>query len=70
MHGIARFLIIAGVVFVVLGFILLLFPKIATLRIPGDIVIKRENVVLYFPIATSIVISIIITFVLNIILRR
>jgi hypothetical protein len=70
MHGIARFLILAGVILVVLGFILLLFPKIGALRMPGDIVIKRENVVLYFPIVTSVVLSLIITLVLNIILRR
>ena len=70
MPGIARFLIVAGVVFVVLGLILLLFPKIGALRMPGDIVIKRENVVLYFPVATSIVLSLIITLVLNIILHR
>jgi hypothetical protein len=70
MHGIARFLIIAGVVFLVLGLILMLFPRIAALRMPGDIVIKRENVVLYFPIVTSVVISLVITLILNIILRR
>ena len=70
MHGIARFLILAGVVFVILGVLLMLFPKIPTLRMPGDIVIRRDNSVFYFPIVTSIVLSIIITIVLNIIIRR
>ncbi len=70
MHGVARFLILTGVVFVILGVLLMLFPKIPALRMPGDIVIKRDNFVLYFPIVSSIVLSIIITIVLNIIIRR
>ncbi|KPK64223.1 hypothetical protein AMJ83_03055 [candidate division WOR_3 bacterium SM23_42] len=70
MHGVARFLILLGIVFLVLGGLLLLFPKISSLRMPGDIVIKQDNFVMYFPIMTSIIISIILTIILNFILRR
>ena len=63
-------MILLGIVFVVLGGLLLLFPNISSLRMPGDIVIKRDNFVMYFPIVTSIVISIVLTIILNFILRR
>ena len=55
---IRRILIVAGIVLLVSG---LLWPYLSRLglgRLPGDIVIERENVRFYFPIVTSIVISI------------
>lgn len=70
MHGVARFLIVLGVVFILLGSLVLLFPKISSLHMPGDIVIKRDNFVMYFPVVTSIVVSIILTIILNFILRK
>ncbi len=39
-------------------------------RLPGDIMIQRENVSFYFPLATSIIISIVLTLILNIVVRR
>ena len=57
----ARFLIIAGIMLVILG---LAWPWAARLglgRLPGDIVIERENFRLYFPIATSLVVSAVAT---------
>jgi hypothetical protein len=53
-----RWLVILGLVLVVLG---LLWPWLAKLglgRLPGDIVIERENVRVYVPIATSLLVSI------------
>ena len=64
MSDLARFLIIIGVILVVVGLALLLFPKIPGLgRLPGDIVIKRENFTFYFPLATSILISVILSLI-------
>jgi hypothetical protein len=60
----ARWLIILGVVLVAAG---LLWPWISKLglgRLPGDIVVERENFRLYFPIATSILISLVLSLVL------
>jgi hypothetical protein len=60
----ARGLIILGVVLIVAG---LLWPWLTRLglgRLPGDIVIERENFRLYIPIATSIVISVVLSLVL------
>jgi len=57
----SRFLIVLGVVLLVAG---LLWPWLAKLglgRLPGDIVIKRENFSLYLPIVTSLVISVVLS---------
>jgi hypothetical protein len=59
-----RLLIILGIVLVVLG---VLWPWIAKLglgRLPGDIVIERENFRLYIPIATSLIVSIVLSVIL------
>jgi len=60
----ARFLITFGIILVVAG---LLWPVIAKLglgRLPGDIVIERENFRLYIPLGTSIMVSLVLTAVL------
>ncbi len=57
----ARVLIIAGVILVLAG---LLWPFIARLglgRLPGDIVFTRGNTTFYFPIVTSIVLSVVLS---------
>jgi hypothetical protein len=61
---VARWLIILGVVLVVAG---LLWPWLSRLglgRLPGDIVIERENFRLYIPITTSILISLVLSLIL------
>lgn len=60
--SLGKILIICGVVLVVLGLILILGDKIPWIgKLPGDIYIKRERFSFYFPITTSIIISIILT---------
>jgi hypothetical protein len=59
-----RWLIILGVVLIVAG---LLWPWISKLglgRLPGDIVVERENFRLYLPITTSILISVALSLIL------
>ncbi len=64
MSDLARVLIIIGVVLVVVGLALLWLPKIPWLgRLPGDIVIKRENFTFYFPLGTSILLSVILSLI-------
>ena len=70
MHNIARFLIMLGVVFVVLGAVFLLFPKIPLFKLPGDFIIRKDNFVAVFPLATSILLSVILTIIINLLLRR
>jgi len=60
MGEIAKVIILIGVVLVLVGLIILAFPRLPFVgKLPGDILIKKDNVTFYFPLATSIVISII-----------
>jgi hypothetical protein len=71
MEGAGRFLILLGVVAVVAGVALLYLPRIPWLgRLPGDIVLRRDGFTFYFPLATSIIVSIVLTLLLNLFLRR
>jgi len=70
MNTIAKFLIIFGLVFIIVGLLFLVFPKMNLLRLPGDIIIKRENFVFIFPVVTGIILSVIVTILLNLIFRR
>lgn len=68
---IGRFLIILGIVIAAVGGLLLLSGKIPWLgRLPGDIIIQRKNFTFYFPLATSILLSVILTFIFWLIRRR
>ncbi len=65
MPEIAKLLIMIGAVLLFIGFALLFLSKLPFLgKLPGDIVVKRENFTFYFPLATSIVISIIVSLIL------
>jgi len=67
----AKFLILVGLIIVALGVLLLLFEKVPYLgKLPGDILIKRKNFTFYFPLTTSIILSIIITLLLTFIFRK
>ena len=65
MNGLGKPLIIMGLIIVAVGVIVSLAGKIPWLgRLPGDIHIKKENFTFYFPLATSIIISLLISFLL------
>lgn len=56
-----RFLIIAGLVLVAVGFLWPYLGRLGLGRLPGDIVIEREGFRLYIPIVTSLIISAVLT---------
>jgi len=57
-----KMLILLGVFIILIGLLLLLGEKIPWVgRLPGDIIIRKKNFTFYFPIVTSILISIILT---------
>ncbi|MYA96603.1 MAG: DUF2905 domain-containing protein [Nitrospinae bacterium] len=69
--GFGKTLILLGAVLMVLGVIFLIAPKIPFLgKLPGDIHLKGKNWSFSFPIVTSIVISIVLTLLLNLFWRR
>jgi heme/copper-type cytochrome/quinol oxidase subunit 2 len=64
MPSLGKMLIILGAVIMLVGVVLLLANKIPFIgRLPGDILIKRENFTFYFPIMTCIIISIVLTLI-------
>ena len=70
LQSMGRLLVLMGVVIAVLGGLLLLLGKLPWLgRLPGDIHIEQEGFSCYFPIVTCIVLSILLTLLLNIIAR-
>ncbi len=60
----SRLLIIFGLVLVAVGVLWLVIVKLGLGRLPGDLVIERENFRLYIPIATSLLISLRLSLVL------
>ena len=65
-----RILLIAGVVLVVVGGLAVLGVRLPFGRLPGDIAIEGERGGFYFPIVTMIVVSIVLTVLFNLFLRR
>jgi len=60
-----KLLILLGLVLVGAGILFLLSDKIPWMgRLPGDITIKRDNYTVYFPLATCILISVIVSLIL------
>jgi hypothetical protein len=59
----ARFLIMLGLVLLVLGLLWPWLSQIGLGRLPGDIVIERENVTFYFPLMTCLLLSVLFSLV-------
>ncbi len=59
-----RMLIVLGVVLLVLGLAWPWLARLGLFRLPGDIVIERENFRFYFPITSMILISLLLSFIL------
>lgn len=65
MAGLGKSLIIFGLIIIVFGIIITFAGKIPWLgRLPGDIQIKRDNFTFYFPLATCILLSVIVSLLL------
>lgn len=65
-----KLLIIIGIILIVAGIIVTYSDRIPFIgRLPGDISIKKDNYNFYFPITTSIILSIVISLILYLINR-
>ncbi len=66
-----RSLIVFGAIAILIGLVLLVAPRIPGLgRLPGDILVRRDNFTFYFPLATGLIVSIVVTLLLNLFRRR
>ncbi len=67
-----RMLIFFGLMLVVIGGLILLFGRLGSIgfgRLPGDIVIQRDNFSCFFPLTSMILVSILLTILLNLLAR-
>lgn len=70
-QSLGKLLVLAGIVLVLLGGFLFLAGKLPGFgRLPGDILIRRKSFSFYFPLVTCLLISVILTIILNLIFRR
>jgi Protein of unknown function (DUF2905) len=66
LEGVGRLLLLGGIILGVLGVILILAPNLPFIgRLPGDIRIETDNVRIYLPLGTMLVVSLVLTVVLN-----
>ncbi|TMG27094.1 MAG: DUF2905 domain-containing protein [Chloroflexi bacterium] len=67
MADVGRLLLVFGVLLVVIGCALMLFGRF---HLPGDFTFRSGNLTVYIPLATSIVLSVVATIVLNLVFRQ
>lgn len=65
-----KFLLLLGLVTAGVGLLFLLAGRVGLSRLPGDIVWRGENWTLYIPLGWMVVLSVVLTVVLNLVLRR
>lgn len=70
MDALGKMLLVAGVLIAALGGILLLAARFGLPRLPGDILVRRDNFSFYMPLGLMIVVSIVLTIILNLLSRR
>lgn len=70
LENMGRLLILAGIFIVILGLVLIFANKLPFLgKLPGDIVIQKGHFQFRFPIVTSLVASLLLTVIVNIVIR-
>jgi hypothetical protein len=70
-ESMGKMLIVMGIIIIVAGILFVALPKITSLpKLPGDILIKKDNFTFYFPWVSSLVISIVLSIIFYLISRR
>ncbi|HLD69675.1 MAG TPA: DUF2905 domain-containing protein [Candidatus Omnitrophota bacterium] len=71
MNILAKFLIVLGLVFVGVGILVGIAGKMPGLgRLPGDVYLRKGSFTFYFPLATSLVVSLILTLIVNLFWKK
>ena len=71
MSPLVRIFLLLGLVFIVIGGVIFLVERLGVPlgRLPGDIRIQRGNLTCFFPLATTILLSVVLTVLLNLLVR-
>ena len=71
MTDLSKWLVIMGIVLIAFGVFILILGKLLSVvplgKLPGDIEIKRENFVFYFPLGTSLLLSVLLSLLFSLI---
>jgi len=67
MADVGRILLVFGALLVIVGGALMLFGRF---HLPGDFTFRSGNVTVYIPVATSVILSVLLTIVLNLVFRH
>lgn len=70
MGTMGRILLGAAALLAIIGLVLLALDRLGIDRLPGDVVWRRENVTVYLPFGLMILLSLILTLILNLFFRR
>jgi hypothetical protein len=70
MGSLGRTLLYIGIALAASGALLLLGERLGLGKLPGDLVWKKKSFTLHFPIATSLLVSLVLTVLLNLLLRK
>lgn len=74
LFSVGRFLILLGIIIALFGVVIVLASRLPAFdrlgRLPGDIVLERGSFTLFLPLMSSILVSVVLTLVLNVFLRR
>ena len=70
MSTLGRTIAIVGLVLLVAGVVMMLLSRFGITSLPGDLSFRRGRFAVYIPIGTSILLSILLTVLLNLFLRR
>lgn len=71
LDSLGKILIVLGSIILLVGIILVFVKNVPLIgKLPGDILIKKKNFTFYFPITTSIIISILLSLILYLFLRK
>ena len=69
MNELGRLMMLIGGLLLLVGFVAMLLPS-SLPKLPGDIYVKRQGFVFYFPIVTSILVSVILTVVFTLLSKK
>ncbi len=70
MEDLGRILLLVGIAFACVGLFLLAAGRFGLGRLPGDLVFERDGVSVHLPLATSLLLSVVLTILLNLLTGR
>jgi hypothetical protein len=70
MHNPGKMIITLGIALVVIGILVTIGSRFGVGKLPGDIYVKKGNFTFYAPIMTTFILSILLTFILNLFFRK